>query len=55
MFTTNATRASTAPLSASKQAGDNIRREWSQSEKRKTINLLRCLNIREVLNWRVPY
>lgn len=55
MFTTNATHSDTVPLSASKQAGQNIRREWSQSEKRKTINLLRCLNIREVINWRVPY
>lgn len=55
MFTTNATHSDTVPLSASKKAGQNIRRDWSQSEKRKTINLLRCLNIREVINWRVPY
>ena len=55
MFTTNVTHSESLPLSASKQASNNIRREWSQNEKRKTINLLRCLNIREVINWRVPY
>lgn len=55
MFTTNVTHSDIVPLSASKQAAQNIRREWSQSEKRKTINLLRHLNIREVINWRVPY